>query len=122
MIDNDRAWDWLPFPCAIPWREMVLTIPRNKYLIDPVGSIKDLISNVTEERLLRLQQLSMYHAADIDWTAHNSRVLENMLRESYHIPCRSFEENVCLSNSANKTRCTVKLGNKYETSRNISCN
>ena len=101
---------------------MVLTIPRKKYLLDPVGSIKDMISNVSEERLLRLQQLSLYHAADIDWTAHNSRVLENMLRESYHIPCRSFEENACLSNPANKTRCFMELGNKYETTRSLSCN
>ena len=71
---------------------MVLTISRDKFLQDPVGSVKELIASVSEERLFQLQQLSLYHAADIDWTAHNSRVLENMLQETYHIPCRSFEE------------------------------
>ena len=62
---------------------------------DPINSVKQLISEVSEERLLQLQQLSLYYATDIDWTAHHSRVLENLLQESYFIPCRSFEESVC---------------------------
>ena len=97
VIDDERAWDWLPFPSVIPWRDMVLTISRDKFLQNPVESVRELISSVTEKRLLHLQQLSLHHATDIDWTAHKSRVLENMLQESYNIPCRSFEENLCLS-------------------------
>ena len=96
VLGDVRAWDWLPFPCAIPWRDFVLSIPRDKFMQDPVDSVKQVISNVSEERLLQLQQLSIYHAADIDWTAHHSRVLENLLREAYYVPCRSFEESVCL--------------------------
>ena len=95
VIDNEKAWDWLPFPCAIPWKDMVLTISRDNFLQDPVGSVKELIANISEERLFQLQQLSLYHAADIDWTAHYSRVLENFLKESFHIRCSSFEEQTC---------------------------
>ena len=94
VIDDERAWDWLPFPSVIPWRDMVLTISRDKFLQNPVESVRELISSVTEKRLLHLQQLSLHHATDIDWTAHKSRVLENMLQESYNIPCRSFEEQI----------------------------
>ena len=117
VIDDEKAWDWLPFPCAIPWKDMVLTISRDKFLEDPVGSVKKLIANVSEERLFQLQQLSLYHAADIDWTAHDSRVLENMLQESYNIPCRSFEMNICLSNATHlkdKNWCTTEIGTEYE--------
>ena len=94
VVEGEEAWGWLPFPCAIPWRDIVLSIPRDKYLNDPAKSLTDLISNVTEMTLLRLQQSSIYYASDIEWTTHNSRVLENFLRESYYIPCRDFEESV----------------------------
>ena len=97
VLGDVRAWDWLPFPCAIPWRDIVLTIYRDEFLQNPVESITKLISSMTEERLLQLQKLSYYHAADIDWTAHNSSVLENFLRESYHIPCKIFEESIGFS-------------------------
>ena len=93
------AWDWLPFPCAIPWREIVLSIPGDKYMEDPVKSLKELMSNITEERLVQLQQASLRYTADIDWAAHNSRVLENFLRESYHIPCQEFERSIGVSKS-----------------------
>lgn len=94
------TWNWLPFPCAIPWKDFVLSIPFNKYMNDPVKSLNELMTSVTEERLLELQNASLYYAADIDWTAHNSRVLENFLRESYYIPCRRFEESIGISKSA----------------------
>ena len=97
VIESERTWDWLPFPCAIPWKEMVLSIPRHKFMQDPMKSVNDLLSSVSEERLLELQHLSLRYAADIDWTAHNSRVLDNFLLESYHIRCRSFEEHSCVS-------------------------
>ena len=97
--NNRYTWDWLPFPCAVPWRDIVLSIPFDKYMDDPVKSLNELMSNVTEERLLHLQRASLHYAADIDWTAHNSRVLENFLRESYHIPCRIFEESIGSSES-----------------------
>ena len=97
VIESERTWDWLPFPCAIPWKDMVLSIPRDKFMRDPPNSVSELISSVTEERMLELQQLSIRYATDIDWTAYNSRVLENFLRESYFIRCRSFEEHTCIS-------------------------
>ena len=100
VLKSERTWDWLPFPCAIPWRDFVLSIPRKQYMREPIKSVKELISNVTEKKLLKLQNLSIYYAADIDWMAHNSRVLENFLWEAYYIPCRDFEESICISNSA----------------------
>ena len=97
VLDGEKTWDWLPFPCVIPWKDIVLSIPRDKFLKDPNKSVIELISSVTEERLLELQQLSIHYSTDIDWTAYNSRVLENILRESYYIRCRSFDEYICTS-------------------------
>ena len=97
VLDGEETWDWLPFPCAIPWKDIVLSIPRDKFMKDPNKSVIELISSVTEERLLELQQLSIHYSTDIDWTAYNSRVLENLLRESYYIRCRSFDEYICTS-------------------------
>ena len=97
---NRGTWDWLPFPCAIPWRDFVLSIPFDKYMNDPVKSLNELMSNITEERLFQLQRASLHYAEDIDWTSHNSRVLDNFLRESYYIPCSIFRESIGTSESA----------------------
>ena len=59
----------------------------------------ELMSNVTEERLPQLQKASLHYATVIDWTAHNSRVLDNFLREPYHVPCKMFEESISFSES-----------------------
>ena len=89
---------------------------------DPVNSVKQLISKVSDERLLQLQQLSIYYTTDIDWTAHHSRVLENLLLEAYYIPCRSFEESVCLMNtksSVDSALCIENLKTEHEAKKNI---
>ena len=99
VIDSEKAWDWLPFPCSVPWRDIVLTIPKDKYMSRPASSVKELISSVTDETQRRLQTSSLYFAEDIDWTSYNSRVLENFLRESYHVPCRDFERSIGASSS-----------------------
>ena len=85
---------------------------------DPINSVKELISNVSDKRLLQLQKLSNYHATDVDWAAHNSRVLENLLRESYNIPCKSFEFSVCVMTSTNyldKARCGEHFKTEHKT-------
>ena len=122
VIEDERAWDWLPFPCSVPWRDFVLSIPREKFMDDPVNSVKQLISKVSDERLLQLQQLSIYYTTDIDWTAHHSRVFENLLLESYYLPCRSFEESVFLMNSASSVAtslCIENLKTENEAKKNI---
>lgn len=94
VVDGEKAWDWLPFPCSVPWRDIVLTIPKDKYMSCPATSVKELIYSVKDETQHRLQQSSLYYATDIDWTSYNSRVLENFLRESYYVPCRDFERSI----------------------------
>ena len=88
----EEALSWLPYPCAVPWDDVVLTIPRMDYMDNPIRSIRTLLESVTEEKLLELQQKSLYFTADLDWTAHHPRVLENLLREAYFVPCKAFEE------------------------------
>ena len=83
----------------------MLSIPKDKFMEDPTKSVKDLISDITEERLLELQQLSTYYATDIDWAAHNSRVLDNFLRESYHIPCKTFEKSIGITDLTEDSWC-----------------
>ena len=92
--DVDEALDWLPFPHAVPWKDIVITIPRKDYLKDPAKSIRHVLESTSEERLLELQQLSLYHAADLDWTAHHPRVLENLLHEAVHVSCSVHDKYV----------------------------
>ena len=90
---------------------------------DPINSVKELISNVSDKRLFQLQKLSNYHATDVDWAAHNSRVLDNLLRESYNIPCKSFEFSVCVMKSTNyldKAQCAEYFKTEHET-RGLNC-
>ena len=123
LIEDEKSWEWLPFPCSIPWRDILLSIPKNTFMQDPILSIKKLISNVSEERILELQNLSLYHTRDIDWTAYNSRVLKNFLIESYNIPCKSYEEHICLSKANqwhDKALCITKSKFDYN-SKVLSC-
>ena len=71
---------------------MVITIPREDYLKDAAKSIRHVLENTSEERLFALQQLSLHHAADLDWTAHHSRVLENLLYEAINVPCAAHDQ------------------------------
>ena len=32
VIESEKTWDWLPFPCAVPWRDMVLSIQRDSFM------------------------------------------------------------------------------------------
>lgn len=104
VADNvDEAISWLPFPNVIPWKDLVITIPRKKYLEDPAKALLDVIENTPESRLLELQQLSLYYAADVDWTAHNSRVTENLVHEALDVPCKAFDTKVGLSKKGELT-------------------
>ena len=125
VLESEKTWEWFPFPCAIPWKDFVLSIPREKYMQDPIKSLTELMANVPEKKLLELQHLSMHYAADIDWTAHNSRVLENFLLDSYYIQCRAFEQHKCISNSVTiieKGLCKAQFGLKRgPTSTTLDC-
>lgn len=89
VADNiQEALSWLPFPAAVPWQDLVITIPRKSFHQDPAGAIRHVLNSTTESQLLNLQKLSLHHAADLDWTAHHSRVLENLLYEVLHTACQ----------------------------------
>lgn len=89
VTDNKkRALSWLPFPDVVPWQDIVITIDRATYLKDPAKSVRHVMETTTEERLLELQHLSLYYYADVDWSAHHSRMLENMIREAVTVSCR----------------------------------
>jgi hypothetical protein len=91
--DEDSALGWLPFPEAVPWKDIVITIPRDSYRRDPAAAIRRVLDETSEQKLLELQQLSLQYAADVDWTAHNSRALENLLIEAVSVPCAKFDNN-----------------------------
>ena len=98
---EQSTWTWHPFPCAVPWRDIVLTIPRHEFMASPSKAIRAVMNSVMttttiessspSPRLLELQRRTLYHAADLDWTAYHSRALENLLREAYFIPCTAFD-------------------------------
>ena len=91
VIASEDDWNWLPFPDLIPWKKIVITIWEDDFLKDPAGSIRKVIETTSEDRLLKLQELSRYYAADLDWMAHNSRVLENLIHDAMSVPCRAFD-------------------------------
>ena len=116
VIENEKKCDWLPFPCSVPWKDILLSIPRDTFMQDPIKSVNEVLSSVSEERMLELQKLSIHYSTDIDWTAHNSRVLDNFLLESYLIHCRSFEEHSCVSKAVmlhEKALCIIQSRFEY---------
>jgi len=91
VIDNFNELDWLPSPHAVPWRDLVITIPRQKFHEDPAAAIRHVIETTSDARLHELQRVSRHYAADLDWSAYHSRTLENMLVEASTIPCSFFD-------------------------------
>lgn len=87
VVKQEADLDWLPFPDIIPWRDFVITIDENDFNSDPARTIRNVLESTSEKRLFELQKLSLKYAADLDWTAHNSRTLENVLRTAVRTPC-----------------------------------
>lgn len=88
--EEHAALQWLPFQAVVPWKDLVITIPRKKFLEDPIKAIRHVLDTTSEKRLLELQHLSLRYAADVDWTTYHSRVLDNLITESYNVPCQNF--------------------------------
>lgn len=90
--DVKTALDWLPFQNAIPWKDLVITIPTKSFRKDPAAAIRQVLATTSEERLLELQRLSLHYAADLDWSAYHSRTLENLIHEAVSVPCAKFDK------------------------------
>ena len=87
VVGSERDLDWLPFQSAIPWRSLVVTIPRSAYTKDPAEAIRAAMARTSPTRLQHLQDLSRHYVADLDWEAYHSRTLTNMLREALATSC-----------------------------------
>ena len=81
--------NWLPFPDVVPWKEMVIIIPRAEFYRDPVASLCKIIQGTSLSRLVELQNMSRYYADDLDWSGSNSRVVNNLIKEATTISCKS---------------------------------
>jgi hypothetical protein len=90
--DVKTALDWLPFQNAIPWKDLVITIPTKSFRKDPAAAIRQVLATTSEERLLELQRLSLHYATDLDWSAYHSRTLENLIHEAVSVPCAEFDK------------------------------
>lgn len=85
--DSITDLDWLPFPDAVPWKEIVLLIPRAEFHRDPVGCLRKIMQDMPVTRLRELQKLSRYYADDLEWSSPHSRVVSNLIRETMSISC-----------------------------------
>ena len=61
----DRDVGWMPFPDMIPWRDIVITIPRARFQADPVGEINKL-RQIPQEDLDRRRALMKKYSPAID--------------------------------------------------------
>ncbi|KNC87297.1 hypothetical protein SARC_00578 [Sphaeroforma arctica JP610] len=77
---------WVPFPHIIPWNKLVITIPEEDWMLDPVGCINQLRS-IPHTEILERQALLAYYRPDFDWAVPNTRYHENILIESVNAPC-----------------------------------
>ncbi|UPR02059.1 hypothetical protein HOP50_08g53830 [Chloropicon primus] len=87
VVDEDKDLDWLPFPDAVPWRSLVITIQRSTFRRDPAAALRQVMKDTSTERLAELQQLSRHYLADLDWSSYKSRAVDNLLREAISVPC-----------------------------------
>lgn len=56
---------WLPFPDFIPWKDIVITIPRNKFQANPASEVNKL-REIPEHELQKKRELMKLYAATID--------------------------------------------------------
>ena len=73
---------WLPFPSAIPWERIVLTVPQEAFDRRPAEAVLSAIATLSPAERARRRQLMHAHLPDLLWTVDGSRVADNFLREA----------------------------------------
>ena len=87
--DAPNAYFWLPYQDIVPWKDIIVTLPRKSYDQDPaktVNSLRDLNDTDIQNRL----HLIDCYRPDLLWTIRNSRKAENLIRQAYDVPCDHY--------------------------------
>ena len=77
----------LPFPFAIPWHRLLLTVRRDAFRADPVAALWNATSALTEEDIEEKRRLISIYLPDLIWNILGSRVHENILRAAARCHC-----------------------------------
>jgi hypothetical protein len=81
LIVGEKNVYWLPFPHAIPWREIIQIVPQAAFERDPTRAVAEAAAALSSEERLRRRSIMLAHLPDLLWTASESRVATNFLRE-----------------------------------------
>ena len=75
----------LPFPFAVPWRELVLWVNGTRFASDPVGAVTAAVAALSTEQLdARLAAMERYWP-QVSYLAEGSLVSRNILEGAYRL-------------------------------------
>lgn len=72
----------LPFPGRVPWEELIVWVDTGAYLVNPVRALREAVLNMTQEELLRRQEMMLQYRGEVVWMRPESRVHINILEEA----------------------------------------
>jgi len=90
-VGSEEELSWLPFQQQVPWKDIVVVLDRTKFQNDPVAAINGLRKMPLAE-LKKRQSLIARHWADVDWSAPESRLVDNILKEAASCQCKHFAD------------------------------
>ncbi len=82
----EEVISWTPFQDVIPWKDIIVFIPRAKYNENPVVAINDL-ARLSQHDIERRLALMGKHAADISFIAPKSRLVDNIIQAAMKTNC-----------------------------------
>eukprot|EP01040_Poterioochromonas_malhamensis_P002098 gene2098-2237_t len=85
----EEAVSWAPFQSVIPWKEIVVWIPRAVYRNDPVKALNGL-ADLSLEDVVRRLDLMKNHIADLSFIAPESRFADNTIKEAIKCACHYY--------------------------------
>ncbi len=82
----EEVVSWTPFQDVIPWKDVIVFIPRKEFNKNPVATINQLAS-LSGAVIQKKLKLMAKHAADISFTASNSHVVDNIINAAIKTNC-----------------------------------
>ncbi len=82
----EEVVSWTPFQEVIPWKDVIVFIPKTKYDANPVAAINDL-AKLSQHDIERKLVLMKKHAADISFIAPKSRLVDNIIQAAMKTNC-----------------------------------
>ena len=78
-VEKERLFRQLPFHFAVPWDDLILWIPTESWLVDPIATLRKAMDGLSTKAADARLRMTERHRPDITWSSLDSRATHNVL-------------------------------------------